>query len=382
MRNIILITAILALFAACKSETPSTPAETAAESAAPDNTVQMTDAQLQTANLGMGKAQQRSIKGSLVVNGKVDVPPHNLVSVSFPLGGYLKSSNLLEGMPVKKGQVLATLEDPMYVQLQHDYLTAQAKLELSQSELTRQQELAKENINAGKVLQQAQSDYRMQQINVKSLAEKLRFIGLTPAALTPENITRVVALRSPITGFVSKVNVNPGKYLAPTDVLFELVNPDDIHAELTIFEKDLPKIRIGQPVNITLPNLPGQTYPAKIILIGRTLDDSRTANVHCYFIREDHRLSPGMFLNADIETTETNALAVPNDAVIRFENRFFVFVAKDTHSFEIVEVQPGVTDNEFTQITAMDAGMDLATQNIVVKNAYALLGKMKNTAEE
>lgn len=381
MKNIILATLLFSLFAACKNQT-SAPAEPAAETALPDNTVQMTDAQLQTADIGLGKAQQRSIKGSLMVNGKVDVPPHNLVSVSFPLGGYLKSSELLEGMPVKKGQVLATLEDPMYVQLQQDYLTAQAKLDLSQSELARQQELAKENINAGKVLQQAQSEYRMQQITVKSLAEKLRFIGLNPAALTPENITRVVALRSPITGFVSKINVNPGKYLAPTDILFELVNPDDIHAELTIFEKDLPKIRIGQTVNVTVPNVPGQTYPAKIILIGRTLDETRTAKVHCHFVREDHRLSPGMFLNADIETVETNALSVPNDAVMRFENRFFVFVARDAHNFEIVEVQPGVMDKDFTQITATDAGTDFTAMNIVVKNAYALLGKMKNTADE
>ena len=342
----------------------------------------MTDEQLQNANISIGKAEIRSLKGSLRVSGEVDVPPQNLVSVSFPLGGYLKSSNLLEGMPVKKGQILATLEDPAYVQLQQDYLMAQAKLELTQTELARQQELAKENINAGKVLQQVQSDYRMQQIMVKSLAEKLRFIGLNPASLTPENITRVTALRSPITGFVSKVNVNPGKYFAPTDVLFELVNPNDIHAALTVFEKDLPKLRIGQPVNITSPNLSGQTYIAKIIFIGRTLDEQRAALVHCHFAREDYRLSPGMFLNADIETTETNALTVPNDAVIRFENRFFVFIAKDTHSFEIVEVQPGVMDKDFTQITATDASIDLATQNIVVKNAYALLGKMKNTAED
>ncbi len=380
MKNIILATLILSLFAACKNEAPPAEAEEAS-AAAPDNTIQMTDAQLQNADLGIGKAETRSLKGSLRVSGEVDVPPQSLISVSFPFGGYLKSSNLLEGMPVQKGQTLATLEDPSYVQLQQDYLTAQARLELGQAELARQQELAKENINAGKVLQQAKSDYRTQQIMVKSLAEKLRFIGLNPASLTSDNITRVVALRSPITGYVSKVNVNPGKYFAPTDVLFELVNPNDIHAALTVFEKDLPKLRIGQPVSITSPNMPGQTYPAKIIFIGHTLDEQRSTLVHAHFAKEDRRLSPGMFLNGDIETTETNALAVPNDAVIRFENRFFVFIVRDKNNFEVVEVQPGIADEGFTQITATDATMDLAAQNIVVKNAYALLGKMKNTAE-
>ncbi len=385
MKNILVTVVWLFLLVACKNEksaSAETTAEAVAEATLPDNTVQMTDEQLTSAQLGLDKAQTRTIKGSLRVNGQVDVPPQNRVSVSFPLGGYLKSSKLLEGMPVQKGQTLATLEDPSYVQLQQDYLTAQVKLEFTQQELVRQQELAKESINAGKVLQQVQADYKMQQITVKSLAEKLRFIGLNPAALTADKITRVVALRSPITGFVSKINVNPGKYLAPTDVLFELVNPDDIHAELTIFEKDLPKVRIGQMVNVTVPNLPGKIHPAKIILIGRTLDDTRSAKVHCHFVHEDHHLTPGMFLTADIETTETNVLSVPNDAVIRFENRFFVFIAKDAHNYEIVEVQPGVADQEFTQVTAVDTAMDLTAQNIVVKNAYALLGKMKNTADE
>lgn len=376
-----LVAVVFSFLIACKNETPA-PVESAAEAAMPDNTVQMTEGQLKTANIGLGNAQTRTLKGTLRVSGKIDVPPQSLVSVSFPLGGYLKSSKLLEGMPVTKGQTLATLEDPAYVQLQQDYLTAQAKLELAQAELARQQELAKENINAGKVLQQVQSDYRVQQITVKSLAEKLRFIGLNPNAVSPNNITRVISLRSPITGFVSKVNVNPGKYVAPTDVLFELVNPNDIHAELTVFEKDLPKIRIGQPVVITIPNLSDQTYTAKVALIGRTLDETRAARIHCHFDREDRRLSPGMFVNADIETTETNALSVPNDAVIRFENRYFVFVDKGSQKFEIVEVQLGVADKEFTQITPMDTTLDLAVQNIVIKNAYTILGKMKNTADE
>lgn len=383
MKNTIAIIFFLSIFVACKNEKPAT-AETSVEtpSAAADNAVIMTDDQLKIADLGLDKVQIRSIKTSLKVNGKVDVLPQSLVSVSFPFGGYLKSSSLLEGMPVQKGQTLATLEDPAYVELQQNYLTTQAKLDLAQMELTRQQELAKENINAGKVLQQAQSEYRMQQILLKSTAEKLRFIGLNPANLTPDNITRVAALRSPITGYVSKVNVNPGKYFAPTDVLFELINPNDIHAALTVFEKDLSKLSIGQAVSIVAPNLPGQTYPAKIIFIGRSLDEQGATLVHCNFAREDRRLSPGMFLNASIETTQHNAMVVPNDAVIRFENRFFIFIAKNKNNFELVEVQPGTTDEDFTQITPVATTIDLTTADIVVKNAYALLGKMKNTADE
>lgn len=378
MKNIILVFAIISIFAACKNEKPATETQT---ETAPETHVELTDAQLKNANLTIGKPETRSLKTVLKVNGTVDVPPHNLVSVSFPLGGFLKKSDLLEGMPVRKGQVLATIEDQVFIQIQHDFLTEQTKLELAESDLVRQTELAKENINAGKLLQKAQSDVRLQQINVRSLSEKLRLIGINPADVTPENITRTVVLPSPISGFVSKVNVNPGKYLAPSDVLFELVNPDDIHGSLTVFEKDLPKINIGQRVKISAPNLPGLVFPAKIILISRTLDEQRAALVHCHFDRDDHRLVPGMFLNADIETTETNALTVPDDAVLRFENRFFVFEAQaDGRHFEMIEVKTGASEGGFLQITAID-GADLASKNLVLKNAYSILGKMKNTAE-
>lgn len=379
MKNIISTILIISFFAACKNEQPAVEPQTPNT---PETRVELTDAQLKNGSLGIGKAETRTLKTTLKVSGTVDVPPQNLVSVSFPLGGFLKKSELLEGMPVRKGQVLATLEDQVFIQLQHDFLTEQTRLELAQSELARQTELAKEQINAGKTLQKAQSDLRLQQINVRSLAEKLRLIGINPDEVTPENITRTVALQSPISGFVSKVNVNPGKYLAPSDVLFELVNPDDIHASLTVFERDLPKISIGQRVKISAPNLPGLTFSAKIILISRTLDEQRAALVHCHFDRDDHRLVPGMFLNADIETTETNALTVPEDAVLRFENRFFVFEAlPGGRHFEMLEVKTGASEGGFLQIMSVD-GADLTAKNLVLTNSYALLGKLKNTEAE
>ena len=377
MKNIHALMVGLTIFLSCKNEKTPT---TVAASTEPATTVEFTDAQLKNANLRIGNPEIRTITSSLKVNGAVDVPPHNLVSVSFPLGGFLKSCGLLEGMPVKKGQMLATLEDQAFIQLQHDFLTEKAKLEFSQTELSRQQELSKENINAGKLLQQAQTDARLQQINVRSLAEKLLLIGINPDLVTPENITRTVTLPSPITGFVAKVNVNPGKYLAPSDVLFELVNPDDIHASLTVFEKDLPKLNIGQPVKISSPNLPGQTFSAKIILISRTLDEQRAALVHCHFDREDRRLVPGMFLSADIETTENNAPTVPTDAVLQFEGRYFVFESKNEHQFELLEVRPGATEGGFTQIASVE-GTDLLKKKIVLANAYAVLGKLKNLQE-
>lgn len=372
---------IIALFStSCKNKTvESTPS--VSEEKTTENVVKFTDVQLQNGKIQIGKAEMRTLKGILKVNGVIDVPPQNLISVSFPMGGYLKKTDLLTGMPVKKGQVIATLEDAAYIQLQQDYLTVSAKLDYLQLDLTRQQELNAQKINADKTLQQVQSEVRLQQITQKALAEKLRLIGINPNNLTENSMNRTVSVYSPINGYVSKVNVNIGKYLAPTDVMFQLVNTDDIHANLTVFEKDIPKLKIGQKLTVTVPSLPNKNYAAEIILIGRDLNESRAVEVHCHFNNYDHKLSPGMFLSADIQTTETNTLTVPNDAIVRFENKQFIFIEKEKGVFEMEEVELGVTDKMYSQIQPLSIS-DISKQNIVTQGAYAILSKMKNTEEE
>ena len=372
---------IIALFStSCKNKTvESTPS--VSEEKTTENVVKFTDIQLQNGKIQVGKAEMRTLKGILKVNGVIDVPPQNLISVSFPMGGYLKKTDLLTGMPVKKGQVIATLEDASYIQLQQDYLTVSAKLDYLQLDLTRQQELNAQKINADKTLQQVQSEVRLQQISQKALAEKLRLIGINPNNLTENNMTRTVSVYSPINGYVSKVNVNIGKYLAPTDVMFQLVNTDDIHANLTVFEKDIPKLKIGQKLTVTVPSLPNKNYAAEIILIGRDLNESRAVEVHCHFNNYDHKLSPGMFLSADIQTTETNILTVPNDAIVRFENKQFIFIEKEKGVFEMEEVELGVMDKMYSQVHPLSIS-DISKQNIVTQGAYSILSKLKNRAEE
>jgi membrane fusion protein, heavy metal efflux system len=172
------------------------------------------------------------------------------------------------------------------------------------------------------------------------------------------------------------------------DVPFQLVNTDDIHANLTVFERDISKLKIGQKVKLTLPNAPEKTYFAEIILIGRDLNEHRAVEVHCHFVPNEPKLAPGMFLSADIETTETDAITVPTDAVVRFENKNFIFIEKSEGKYEMLEVTLGVADKNFQQIVPLaTASRPLSmegflTEKIVIKNAYTLLSKMKNKAED
>lgn len=375
MNNKIIIILLSVIYIGC-TQTESKPADQQKDET---TIVNLTDAQIKNAGIETGVPETRSMNNVLKLNGMVEVPPQSLVSVSFPLGGYLKTTQLLPGMPVKKGENIAILEDQSFIQLQQDYLISKTKLQYLQQEAERQRVLNESKANSDKVLQQTEADLQSQKILVKGLYEKLQLIGISPDRLNENNISRAVAIHSPITGFVSKVNVNIGKYVTPTDVLFELVNPDDIHAALTVFEKDISQLKIGQKVTISLVDKPQTNYEAKIILISKSLDENRSATIHCHFEKEDHSLLPGMFLDAFIETSNNITIAVPDEAVVRYANKFYVFEEKAKNQFEIKEVEPGVYENGYTEIKNDTL---IKEKRIVIKNAYAILSKMKNKSEE
>lgn len=376
--NILFITAAAYLFSGCGNSAPAPePSATSAE----ENRVHLTAEQLKNAGITVGHPERRQMASTLKVNGVIDVPPQNLVSVSFPIGGYLQSTNLLPGMPVRKGQSIAVLEDPQYIQFQQDYLIGKVQLQYLESEFRRQQELNAGQAGSAKILQQAQTDYNAQKILVKALSEKLRLIGLNPETLDENNLSRSVRVYAPIDGFVSAIKVNIGKYVNPTDVMFELVNPRDIHLKLTVFEKDVSSLRAGQRVLAHTNDRPDESHPGKILLISHNVNEQRAVDVHCHFDRYDARLLPGMFMNAVINVVDEEALAVPESAVVRWENRHFIFVEKGPGDFELTEVEPGAVSDGYIKVLPAGGG-DLSKANVVLQNAYTLMMKMKNTAEE
>ncbi|TKC01718.1 efflux RND transporter periplasmic adaptor subunit [Pedobacter cryotolerans] len=344
-----------------------------------DNKITFTDAQLKSAGLTFVKLEEQKMASVLRLNGKIDVPPQNMVSISVPMGGYLKNTKLLPGMHVNKGEVIATIEDQQYIQLQQDYLLTKSKIAFSKLEYERQKELNQSKATSDKVFQQATAEYNSLTIMLSSLGEKLKLIGKNPSSISEKNISRSISIYAPIDGFVTKVNVNIGKYVSPTDVLFELVNPTDIHLAINVFEKDLGKLFIGQEVVTYTNNDPKNKHLAEILLIGKDLGEDRSTEVHCHFEDYDKTLIPGTYMNAEVQIKANNSFVLPEDAVVSFENKNYAFVKKSAKEFEMISVQTGVVENGFIEVLN---GKQLANQTFVQKGAYTLLMTIKNKAEE
>ena len=366
----------LGLITACTSK--KQPEEK--QSPVSENSVTLTTAQIKNAGVETGIIQKQLLNSELKVHGLVDVPPQNIVSISFPLGGYLKNTKLLPGMHVNKGEVIAIMEDQALIQLQQDYLIAQAKLQYAEKDFERQKMLNENKVNADKVYQRAQEEFASQKALVKGYSEKLKLVGINPGKLNENTISRSVPLYSPINGFVSKVNVNIGKYVVASDVLFELINPTDIHAVLTVFEKDLAKVKPRQKVMVTFVDDPSTEYECEVLLVTKNVDDNRSALVHCHFEAQPKQLLPGMFLNARIKVSNAEVAAVPEAAVVRYGNDEFVLEERGSNSFHLLPVQTGMKEDGMVEIISKDN--DLTGRTVIIKNAYAVLSQMKNSGEE
>ena len=352
---------------------------TVTTSAATDNILQLSDEQLKSFTLSSVALQPKTITQTLKLNGKLDVPPQNLVSVSCALGGYVKSTRLLPGMHFKKGEVIAIMEDNQFIQLQQDYLTTKAQLQTAEAEYIRQKELNESKASSDKAYQQAKANYQTLQIAQKALAEKLGLIHISPEQVSVTNIRSTINIYAPFNGFVSQVFVNAGKYVSPSDVLFELVNPSDLHLNLKVFEKDWDKIKTGQPLLAYTNTNPEKKYRGTIILIGKNISNDRAVEIHAHFENYDDKLIPGMYMNADIEIPQTSSLAIPEESVVSFEGKQFIFEILDKNQFKMTAIQIGSIGNGWVSILNGD---ELKSKNFVQKGAYTLLMALKNKAEE
>jgi cobalt-zinc-cadmium efflux system membrane fusion protein len=371
------------LITACKGSVDNTNDKTGQKQPLENaNMTTFTPEQIRNGGIDTGKLQMHELSGTIQVNGQVDVPPENLLSVNVPMGGFLKKTTMLPGEPVRKGQIIAEIQNQDYITIQQDYLTAKSRITYLKQEMERQQVLSQQQASPLKLYQQSLADYNSEQAQAAGLAQKLTLLGINPQKLTTSNISSVINIYSPMSGFVSRVNINMGKYVNPTDVLMELVNTDDIHAALTVFEKDIPKIAIGNQVKISLPSLPDHSYPGKVILIGRMLDTSHSVMVHCHFLKSDKNLLPNMFLQANIETVPQKTLAVPDGALVDYNGKRYVFVSNPhgkNVEFSMLPVEVGVQESGWNAIKLSKP--ELEDRDFVLKGAFAILSAMKNTGE-
>lgn len=353
----------------------------------PEDIVELRDDQIKLAGIQTGSVEMRSVSNTLKVNGIISVAPQNQATVCMPLGGFIKSTSLLPGNAVNKGQTLAVMENQDFVDIQQNYLEAKNKLVFAEAEYKRHTDLYKDDVYSEKNVQQVTVDYKNLKALVKSLEQKLYLIGINPDRLTEDNISNTVNLVSPIKGFLKAVNVNIGKYVSPTDVLFEIVNSDKLFLELTLFEKDAEKVVAGQKIKFFVNN-GDDVHEAVITQTGKVVSEDKTFIVYASVVSACKNVLPGMYVNALIEESDKKVTALPSEAVVSFDDKDYIFVfeknkeeaGKAMTEYKIFQVKKGVSSSGYTEIT-LPEGFDFNAAKVVIKGAYNLLSAKKNAGE-
>ncbi len=391
MKNIIIKRDIICAFIipaviACSSGAKNPEAKEA--EVLPDNIVELSADQFKVAGVEYGAIEPKNLSSTLKANGLITVSPKDFASVCAPLGGFVKSTDFVQGSPVRKGQALAVMENPAFIELQQNYLESRSRLEYAEGEYNRHKELYDNDVYSAKNFQEVTANYKSLKAQVNAVEQKLSLIGINAVNLNENNISSVVSVPSPISGYVKSVNVNIGKFVDPQVVMFEIVNTSNLTIELTLFEKDINKVDKGQKLSFSLSNDPSSKYPAVITQVGKSISTDRTVKVYASVSHTSDKILPGMFVNAMIETDSNPVAALPDESIVRFDEKEYIFVferekqenGKPFTEFKMVEVKKGITDNGFTEII-LPEGFDIKNSKVVIKGAYNLMAAKKNAGE-
>ncbi len=357
--------------------------------------VEFTDEQYKTVGIEFGAVVTTNLSNYIKASGTIDVPPQDFISITSPYGGTIKSTNVIEGKYIYKGQEIATIENPEFVQVQQDFMESSSQITFLKQDLARQEELVKENIAARKSLQKATSEYNTMAARLEGLKAKLRIMNINPNNVKADNFTSVTRIHAPTNGYITHVYSNVGKYIGANELLADMANISNIKVRVKVFEKDLPSIKMGQKVRFRATGDSSERI-AKIYLIGKDIDTDRTVEVHANIQTITSTLLPGMFINAIVEIGTSTSPALLKDAVVPSGGKNYIFIEdkpekvagkpdkeypKEKHlSFRRVEVGIGVTENGYTAVI-LPENFNMKSK-VVIKGAYDLLSKMNNSEEE
>lgn len=361
--------------------------------------VHLVKKQMDVMGITLGKFQHLNLSTTVKANGLLELPPQNKASVSTVMGGRVKSVTVLIGEQVKKGQVLAYLEHPDYIELQEQYMASRSQLDYLKTEYERKKGLYADSISSAKAFQQTEASYKTALAKVNGLKSKLLMLDIDVEAVEKGDFLSSVPIRSPINGFVRLIEVNVGKYVQPEQEMFEIVDNDHIHIDLMVYEKDMDKVKEGQKVIFSLTNKPNEVFEGKIFALGKSFEqDPKAMVVHAEIQNKQGNILPGMYVDARIVTNKQKVQAVPNDAIVSDGGLNYVFVLKpssssghqheegeqheheeDGHSeeyvFRKIEVNTGAKDMGFTEVVPAYNLPDHI--QIVSKGAFYLLAEMK-----
>ena len=350
--------------------------------------IHLTKEQIKTMNIQFGDFSKIKINDFVSTTGTLGLPPNALNSVSAKASGFIKNSNkYVEGSYVKKGVIMAYLENPEFIQHQREYLEVAAELVFDKQELARQKTLVESNAGIEKNVQRLQSEVNRKTATLKGIAKQLAFLGINVEDLTPDNIVERIPIYSPMGGYITSIKMHNGMYVTPELELMEIVNENHLHLELDVFEKDIANVKEEQRISYTVPALGNQVYQGEVHIIGKEFNtENKTVRIHGHLEKERPKFIKDLFVEAKIWLTDQTVQALPEKAIIKDGASSYIYAANnqtenDELKFEQIMVLPGTTDKGFTSVKLINEipkGMKIVTDGAYYVYAQSKAGELEH----
>ncbi len=392
-----------------------------AEAEEESGVIELSQAQMNAVGITIGKIEKKNLSSVVRASGQLEVPPQNRAEVTTLISGVVKHIYVLEGNYVKKGQLLATIENPEFLRMQQEYLTTKSNFNYLEKEYARQKELLNENAGTGKVFQQTESNYIAEKARLASLEKQLAQLNVSVDKISEGDFISAIPLVAPINGTIGHILINIGSFADQSKSLMTIIDNSQVHCDLLVYEKDLYKVKVGQKVNFILTNQNNKEIVGEIYGINQSFENESKAIIAHAVIKNASKLGliQGMYVSALIDIGNQVTDAVPVDAVVKSRGKQFIFLAEieetqnkeesgedeqkeekeekqdresteseteaednsgQHYRFRMVEVVTGVSDLGYIEIRPIEEMEEHAT--IVTKGAFYILSKAEGGKEE
>ena len=322
----------------------------------------------QLAYLRVEKAEASPVPSLEPLHGRIAYDENVTARVSSPIAGRVVKIGAQAGDKVAAGQPLLWLDSPDYAQALADLHKGESDLRQKQLSYDRAKMLFEGEVLARKDFESAEND--MHQSEAEAERARARFRNLSPGGSGRQGF----ALRAPLSGIVTERQANPGTEVRPDAPapLYVITDPARLWVIVELPEKDLGKIRVGQPVSVEVDAYPGKRFPAKIQAIGDVVDPAtRRVVVRCQLLNDKHLLKPEMYARVTPAAEGAPLPRVPNTAL----------VTEGLHTYLFVETEPGVLERRLVVLAFRGQEASYVKEGVAAGALVVTVGALLLNAE-
>jgi cobalt-zinc-cadmium efflux system membrane fusion protein len=333
--------------------------------------------------LKVGTPVAKPMTQTLRVSGRVEADETRMARVSAPVTGRITQLDVFPGQAVKRGQVLATLYGTELSTAQFGFVKAVSQQGLMQRAAARAQQLLKADVIGAAEVQRREAELLEANAELSSAHDQLRVLGMSEEAIeqlqkgrTVNSLTQIVAT---IDGTVLERKVTIGQVVQPADTLFVIADLSQVWLVADVPEQQGGAIELGKAVEAEVSAFPGQIIRGKLSFVSSIIDpESRTVRTRMDLPNPKGRYKPAMLAMMELKDNPEQETVIPVTAVVREEDKDYVFIEKAPGQFVMRMVKLGAEHNDSRVLEEpWPAG-----QRLVVDGAFHLNNERRRLATQ